>query len=321
MYIQTDNDNNIIELISVGEMPAENGYEIDENTVDREILDDILNYKYIDGEFIKNEHNPNSNIEMIKVAKISSLSNLCNSVITNGIDFNGEHFSLTSNDQINLMKLESSAKENPDMIIFYHADGQICRPFSTGDIIALAGLATQWILLNTTYFNLMKSQVQSMTSIDDIVAINYGSPLDQTLQETLDIISQNVPGMTIPVVEDPVDYTMPEIKFDIDALIEDKKHIDDIPINATTENTPDLGDDNETEEPTIDTEYDEIVDPEVPENNEPTGDGTESGDNSTDDGETIPEEDVVTEPSEEPVVTPDEDDIVSGEGVDDDATI
>ena len=37
MYIQTDNENNIIQLITVGCCPAENGYEISDD-----ISEDIL---------------------------------------------------------------------------------------------------------------------------------------------------------------------------------------------------------------------------------------------------------------------------------------
>lgn len=226
MFIQTDNDNKIIQLISVGVMPTENGYEIDENSVSREILDDIFSYKYINGEFIKNDEYAQSKLEEVKAAKISALSNICNRTITTGIEYNGEHFSLSNDDQINLMKLESSAKENPNSPIFYHADGKTCRLFSSDDIKAIAGLAAQWILLNTSYFNLMKSQINSATSIDDIMNINYGTSLNPTLQAILSVISQNTSNLEIPTVEDDFDYSVFYHKPDIDGLINDKRTVD-----------------------------------------------------------------------------------------------
>ena len=51
MYIQTDKDNNIIQLITVGCCPAENGYEIPDDTSE-DILKNIFSYKYINGEFV-----------------------------------------------------------------------------------------------------------------------------------------------------------------------------------------------------------------------------------------------------------------------------
>lgn len=245
MYIQTDNSNKIIQLISVGAMPTENGYEIDENSVDKEILDDIFSYKYINGEFIKNDDHIQAKLEEVKAAKISTLSDICNKTITSGIDYNGEHFSLTNDDQINLMKLESTAKENPDSPIFYHADGKTCRLFSSDDIKAIAGLAAKWILLNTSYFNLMKSQIKSATSVEEIKEIKYGTALNPIFQATLSMISQNTSGLEIPTVEDDFDYSVFYHKPDIDRLIKDKKSVEkneseefmDDPIETEEENT------------------------------------------------------------------------------------
>ena len=66
MYIRTDNEDNIVELIFIGSMPEKNGFKIDK--IDENIINDILNYKYINGEFIKREPRDiyQENIEMIR---------------------------------------------------------------------------------------------------------------------------------------------------------------------------------------------------------------------------------------------------------------
>ena len=132
MYIQTDKDNNIIQLITVGSCPAENGYEIPDDTSE-DILKNIFSYKYIDGEFVFKDDTTNIKLQNVINAKLQFLSKTCNEQIEKGIDYNGSHYSLNSNDdQINLIQLGFDAKvsiitgqplEEP---LMYHADGEEC---------------------------------------------------------------------------------------------------------------------------------------------------------------------------------------------------
>lgn len=206
MYIRTDDNGNVVELIKIGGIPEENGYELD--TINDDILKDILSYKYIDGEFIKNEDRDilQENIEYIKELKINFLSSACHNMIENGIDVNGSHYSLTSNDQIEMIKLESMIKMNPDTPVFYHADGEKCRMFSAEEFLVISTTALGWITYHRTYFNLMKSEIIDMTNAHDIIHINYGAPLNQT---NLDILHAVMNGSTIPsipTIVDDIDY-------------------------------------------------------------------------------------------------------------------
>lgn len=217
MFIKTDNDNNIIGLISVGTKPTENGYEISNDTPE-EIVQNIFDYRYIDGEFVKKDNVDAERLQKIKDVKIANMSNTCNSVIEAGIDYNGEHYSLQQTDQINLMKLESVAMTQPDAIIFYHADGRLCRQYTAEEIIAIAQISVQYITYHTTYFNFMKSQINSMTSIDEIIAMNYGSKLVDAYQSQLDAFSTNLP-FTMEEIVDDYNYNRLLIDIDVDSLI------------------------------------------------------------------------------------------------------
>ena len=217
MFIKTDNDNNIIQLISVGTKPTENGYEISNDTPE-EIVQNIFDYKYINGEFVKKDNVDAERLQKIKNVKIANMSNTCNSVIEAGIDYNGEHYSLKQTDQINLMKLESVAMTQPNSVIFYHADGQLCRKYTAEEIISIAQISVQYITYHTTYFNFMKSQINNMTSIDDIIAMNYGTRLVEEYQSQLDVFSVNLP-FTMNEITDTYDYNKLLIAIDVDSLI------------------------------------------------------------------------------------------------------
>lgn len=232
MYIRTDDDNNIIELIFTGVMPEKNGYEV--NNIDNEIIKDILNYKYIDGEFIKNDINIyQKNIDIIKDIKISRMSEICNIMIESGITYNNSHYSLKQTDQIELIKLESMLKMDPASKVFYHADGEKCRQYSHEEFLAISGMALGWITYHRTYFNLLKSEIINMTDVNDVLVVNYGSPLNSEDSETLSMI---IDGNTIefPEVEDTFNYDSLFPSVDINSIPKFDDNMDDevIDINA-----------------------------------------------------------------------------------------
>lgn len=204
MYIRTDDNHNIVELIIIGVKPETNGYEVDK--IDESIIADIHNYKYIDGEFVKSETDIRQKyINVIRQAKISRMSQTCNMLIEKGIDFGGSHYSLTTTDQINLMKLESVARLSPETQILYHADDESCRVFSNEEIIAIATLGIGWITYNTTYFNQLKSQINGMNNVDDIISVNYGMALDETHNTQFIALTEGL-NFTIDEMIDEFDY-------------------------------------------------------------------------------------------------------------------
>lgn len=213
MYIRTDDDHNIIELIIVGVMPEKNGYEV--NEIDEDIMRDILNYKYINGEFVKSETTiRNKYINEIRDLKINNMSQMCQMIIKRGIDYNGSHYSLDTTDQINLMKLESIARFSPEIPILYHADGEDCRVYSTDEIIEIATLGIGLITYHTTYFNQLKSQINNMTSVDEVINVKYGMTLDETHDSQFKLLTNGLP------------FAMEEIidEYDYESII---PHVDD----------------------------------------------------------------------------------------------
>lgn len=117
-------------------------------------------------------------VDYVKSVKIAEMSNACNKVITNGFDVtlsdgNSYHFSLTTQDQLNLITLSSMVASGETQIP-YHADGELCRFYSAEDINIIITTATQFKTYQVSYFNALKAYIESMTDIETIGAVVYG---------------------------------------------------------------------------------------------------------------------------------------------------
>lgn len=123
--------------------------------------------------------------------KINELCSVAQTTITNGIDFgkNGEHYRLTSTDQINLTSLYAMAQAGRP--VPYHADGEVCRIYQPEEMIGLVQKSLGWITYHTTYFNLIKHQVMELETIEEVESVVYGMELKQEYQEILNMIIQS----------------------------------------------------------------------------------------------------------------------------------
>jgi len=133
---------------------------------------------------ISNE-DPDITVEFVREAKINKMSQTCNQVIEAGFDIelSGkiEHFSLTTQDQLNLISLSSMAANGMEAIP-YHADGEICRFYSNAEMQAIVARATAFKIYHTTYYNALKNYINSLDTIEAIAAITYGVELPEAYQ-------------------------------------------------------------------------------------------------------------------------------------------
>lgn len=122
-----------------------------------------------------------------KNKKITEMCSASQFTITNGVDYNEKHFSLNTYDQINLTTLGALAQQGQS--VPYHADGELCTVFTAEEMLGLITVATNWIVYHTTYFNLLKHQIDDMTSIDDVRNCYYGMELTGVYKQILDGIT------------------------------------------------------------------------------------------------------------------------------------
>lgn len=121
-------------------------------------------------------------LSIVMSAKLSEISNACNAVIVNGVDIKfGEenvHFNLSIEDQSNINNLfrvvELGGTEFP-----YQADGGVCRIYTAAEIAAIYIAAQTLITTQTTYHNELKQYVQTLTSAEEVSAIQYGMTLPE----------------------------------------------------------------------------------------------------------------------------------------------
>lgn len=132
-------------------------------------------------------------IDFIRASKITEMSFYCRTTIESGIDFNirGEtkHFSLTTQDQLNLMSAQTMAQTQT--LIPYHADGEETDFYTNEEINQLAEAAAAFKVQHTTYYNSLKTYINALETIEEISAITYGVEIpDEYKSDVLKVLEQ-----------------------------------------------------------------------------------------------------------------------------------
>lgn len=119
--------------------------------------------------------------EFILNNKLEELSTNCRLTIENGFDLElrGEmrHFSLTTQDQLNLMNLNMLAQTQH--LIPYHADGEACEFYTPNEINEIIAAANTFKNYQIAYNNSLKAYVNALESVEEISAITYGTPIPE----------------------------------------------------------------------------------------------------------------------------------------------
>lgn len=111
-------------------------------------------------------------IENVISQKKSELSAECEKAIIAGVDVGNAHYSLTIEDQANILALTPLAQAGNS--VFYHQDGEMCREYASDEFLAVVNAATVFKTLQTTYCNLLMRQVEAMTDAEEVRAVKYG---------------------------------------------------------------------------------------------------------------------------------------------------
>lgn len=124
-------------------------------------------------------------LEEVKEQKKTELSFKCKETISKGIDVviqdRTEHFRLTVEDQLNLMRKKDEL-EKGELKIEYHADGMPCRYYSKEDMKKIICAADDFISYQTSYCNGLFQWINFLKTIDDVENIHYGINLPVQFQ-------------------------------------------------------------------------------------------------------------------------------------------
>lgn len=134
-----------------------------------------------------------ASVEFIRDSKINEMSRACRAAIEQGFDIalrgKIKHFSLTTQDQLNLMNLGTIAQTQN--LIPYHADGEACEFYTSEEINQIIKTYTSFKAYHTTYYNALKTYINTLETIEEIAAITYGTEIpDQYKSDVLKVLEQ-----------------------------------------------------------------------------------------------------------------------------------
>ena len=140
--------------------------------------EEIAKAEAYNGEVTVEEVQDDRPLDEIRADKLAEISASCNAAITAGMDVETtqgtEHFSLQETDQINLTTalsaVQSGAAGYP-----YHADGQLCRLFTSAEIQAIAAASVRHKLYHTTLCNHLLTWARRAETREELSSITYAS--------------------------------------------------------------------------------------------------------------------------------------------------
>lgn len=152
------------------------------------LIDAIENNEIIEIEDVIEEEEPiipvaelDITVEFMRESKIKEMSTACRQSIEAGFDIQlrgaTKHFSLNTQDQLNLMTLNMTAQTQ--QLIPYHADGEECEFYTADEINKIVTKATELKNYNTVYYNSLKTYINALETIEEIAAITYGTPIPE----------------------------------------------------------------------------------------------------------------------------------------------
>ena len=135
-------------------------------------------------------------IEALRILKEKEMDYIARKTIESGFDIalsDGEihHFSLTTQDQLNLITL-STIVASGETQVPYHADGEMCRFYSADDIRAIVAEATAYTTYHTTYVNALNHYIKALNDMAALSELRYGDILPEEYRsDVLNYIMEN----------------------------------------------------------------------------------------------------------------------------------
>ena len=125
-------------------------------------------------------------IETLRENKLNSLNGMCSGSIYAGLTINGKHYNFTALAQESIKGLMQEIQQG-STIVPYKADGEGYTPHTAEQMTIIAKAMSEWIKVNTHYYDLLKQWVERETDETVINNIHYGSQLPNDLMQTLAI--------------------------------------------------------------------------------------------------------------------------------------
>lgn len=139
------------------------------------------------------DNTPEISLSQLITQKKKELSAECEKTIVAGVDVGDAHYSLTIEDQANILAWMAVAQTGK--AVPYHQDGQPCRIYTAEEFMEVANAAVAFKTAQTTYCNLLMRQVEAMTNADEVKAVKYGiTQLEGEYAEQYQVIMASLVG-------------------------------------------------------------------------------------------------------------------------------
>lgn len=121
-------------------------------------------------------------IEFVRNRKLDELKTACEKAIVDGFDLVlsdgvSHHFSMSLQDQMNLIDLQRALDLNEDPV--YHADGELMQFYSVEDAQDILIGATKWKNYHIALFNSLKNWINSVDDMEVIDSIKLDSEIPE----------------------------------------------------------------------------------------------------------------------------------------------
>lgn len=130
-------------------------------------------------------------LDDVKEMKIAELNNAQQMAIQQGInvtlsDGSVEHFTLTANDQISLMGLQTLIASGAEQIPWHTSDQtEHCKYYNPADMTIIVNAAMQYVSYHVTYFRDLRIYINSLDTKEDVGQAVYGMPLPEDCQSDI----------------------------------------------------------------------------------------------------------------------------------------
>lgn len=144
---------------------------------------------YVEPEPIPEPEPIEPTLEEIKESKVSEMNETHQKVIAAGVDVTladgtTRHFSLSDNDQLSLVGLQTQVVAGLDEIPWHTSDAENgCEYFSNSDMALITEKAMEFITWHTTYFINLRLYINSLLDKESVKAVYYGMYIPKEYQD------------------------------------------------------------------------------------------------------------------------------------------
>lgn len=144
---------------------------------------------YVEPESIPEPEPIEPTLEEIKESKVSEMNETHQKVIAAGVDVTladgtTRHFSLSDNDQLSLVGLQTQVVAGLDEIPWHTSDAENgCEYFSNSDMALITEKAMEFITWHTTYFINLRLYINSLLDKESVKAVYYGMYIPKEYQD------------------------------------------------------------------------------------------------------------------------------------------